>query len=363
MEVSDLVCNPRAAPAVSKGKPSKPNEVQDRPDFKDSLDKQVSKDERKMDDPQSVQEKPAPKKQVTNVAGYVNVIVLVPETRTAAEVISNVSQEIADAAGASIKQAVEASPMPENPLQGVMTAQNESVLAEATSPELAVALEPEFSVEVKSEKAPEANPENMKAAQAVIDGAVVSEVKVASPVEPENPITKPAVPESDLPLENMVQKADVAQVGKPEISAKAEVHAPGRIISQVVHTVKSMFENGQKVITLNIQPEELGQVNVRLTTGTDGLKVIISADRSSTGELLENSIRQLQDKLAASGIEVGEMSIGYYQQQNPQNQEEWSYKGVPLNSVIRTQKIDETDKSLNWGASRRASETALDFMA
>lgn len=134
--------------------------------------------------------------------------------------------------------------------------------------------------------------------------------------------------ESDVPEAKLVlidaqsQTYAIAQaaVAKIEIPENAR---PMYVIQQISDGVQEMAKTGQQTIRLQIYPQELGRVEVKLISNADGLQVVLSADRASTNRLLEHNLEQLQRSLLEAGIKVGSMSVG---NQHAQENAAWQYK-------------------------------------
>lgn len=102
-----------------------------------------------------------------------------------------------------------------------------------------------------------------------------------------------------------------------ELSAKL-------VLSQVTDNVKATIDAGRETIRLQLQPENLGKVDVRISRGSDGLQLTFTTETPSTSRLLQSTLNQLQQSLTEAGVKVGNMSVAYQGQQNSQ-QQTWQF--------------------------------------
>lgn len=191
----------------------------------------------------------------------------------------------------------------------------------------------------------------------------VVETNVTTGVK-ENTTVSPIVSEQGEKLftvevngEQIVFKATAAL---EQITQGAEDKTASVVLPQVVHGVKEMLSQGRASINLQIHPENMGTINVRLVSGSDGVQVYFNASKASTSQLLENNLAQLQELLQSSGVKLGGMSVG---QQNTQ-QEQWNGQNqspttLPVDFLGR----DEIKKVNSFWSQKTNSSSALDYQA
>lgn len=80
--------------------------------------------------------------------------------------------------------------------------------------------------------------------------------------------------------------------------------------SQIVAKINLMHKGGRTSIHLQLMPEELGKIEIRLTTTAQGVGVVLTADSSSTEKVLDSQLKDLRQHLSDAGIEVTNLSIG-----------------------------------------------------
>jgi flagellar hook-length control protein FliK len=97
----------------------------------------------------------------------------------------------------------------------------------------------------------------------------------------------------------------------------AEGH-PLTLTQQVGEGIESMTRTGQNSLRLQLNPPDLGRIDLRLTSSSDGVRVSITADAAATGRLLERNLDDLKTALSNAGVSVLGLSVGQgtTQQQN-----------------------------------------------
>jgi flagellar hook-length control protein FliK len=93
------------------------------------------------------------------------------------------------------------------------------------------------------------------------------------------------------------------------------------IMQQVIDGIKSMADNGQNTLRLQIHPENMGRIEIKFVSGSEGVQVFITADKTSTKNLLETNLSQLQQSLQGAGVKISGMNVG--QQNNQGNSSAW----------------------------------------
>ncbi|MBH68627.1 MAG: hypothetical protein CMM58_09770 [Rhodospirillaceae bacterium] len=91
--------------------------------------------------------------------------------------------------------------------------------------------------------------------------------------------------------------------------AKPTIQTP---INQVFIQLTKAVQNGDNKITIQLRPEELGRVEVKLEIGGDGrVKAMVIADRPETLDLLQRDSRVLERALQESGLKTDHNSLSF----------------------------------------------------
>lgn len=102
-----------------------------------------------------------------------------------------------------------------------------------------------------------------------------------------------------------------------ELARLAEARNP-EYVNQIRLGVERLSKSGETSLHIQLHPEELGRIGLRLTTGADGLHVSLTTDLATTGQLLESNLPKLIDALNNAGINVAGLDIGNLGQQDQQ---------------------------------------------
>jgi flagellar hook-length control protein FliK len=129
--------------------------------------------------------------------------------------------------------------------------------------------------------------------------------------------------------ENNIYAVAQAFAAKTEALAESK---PSLAISQVSQGVQDMVDTGKSMLKLQLYPENMGRIEIKLVSNAEGVQVTMTADRPSTGRLLESNLNQLQQSLMDMGVKVGGMSVGTNaSQENPAAWQFAKKQGHPVN--------------------------------
>jgi flagellar hook-length control protein FliK len=87
---------------------------------------------------------------------------------------------------------------------------------------------------------------------------------------------------------------------------------PGAAVDQVAVKLTSSAKDGGGKISIRLNPEELGKVDVKLEIGRDGaVRATVSADRPETLELMQRDARALEKALQDAGLKTDSNSLQF----------------------------------------------------
>jgi flagellar hook-length control protein FliK len=96
-----------------------------------------------------------------------------------------------------------------------------------------------------------------------------------------------------------------------------ETQGVQNILQQTFRNVDEMIQNGQKTLRVQLHPENLGGLELRLTSQGGSLQVAILADSSMTQQVLERHVQDLQQVLINSGVNLAGLTVGQRGSQDP----------------------------------------------
>lgn len=92
---------------------------------------------------------------------------------------------------------------------------------------------------------------------------------------------------------------------------------PLPMIQKISHEVVELARENGKSMKIQIQPENMGKIDLRLVSNSDGMRIVMTTEVPATGKLLETHLDQLQRQLADAGVSISGMSVN---SQNAQGQ-------------------------------------------
>lgn len=191
-------------------------------------------------------------------------------------------------------------------------------------------------------KAVQAASQNMGASQTV-DGAEVAQLSQTAPA-------------TETPAVRSAQAASA-----PETPFRA--HVVNTVfeptVDQVAVRLRQAVQDGSSRMEIRLQPAELGRVDVRIDTGSDGQShVTITADRKDTLDLLQRDARVLERALQDAGVKTDSNSLSFQhregQQQHAKDGQADRQDGGKVFDPDNPDAMEMEDK-------RNTSETALTY--
>ncbi len=87
------------------------------------------------------------------------------------------------------------------------------------------------------------------------------------------------------------------------------------ILRQISRQIAGSSNSGNQTIRIQLHPEDLGQIELKIVSTPQGTNVSLVAEQSSTGKLLESRLAELKQTLIDAGVQLSNVNIG---QQSPQ---------------------------------------------
>jgi len=104
-------------------------------------------------------------------------------------------------------------------------------------------------------------------------------------------------------------------VAKPiEPARLAEAHRPA-IVQQVARELEVFGKSGQTSLRIQLYPEQLGRIDVRMISKADGVQIVIHAENASTASLLERDLNFLRESLVQAGVSLSGLTVSQGQAQ------------------------------------------------
>jgi flagellar hook-length control protein FliK len=96
-----------------------------------------------------------------------------------------------------------------------------------------------------------------------------------------------------------------------------------RFVDQLADGIQILERTGDAALRLQLHPENLGKIDLRVTSGAEGLRVTLTALQADTRHLLNSHLPDLRQALEQAGINLAGLSIGYGSHPNGAQPEHW----------------------------------------
>jgi flagellar hook-length control protein FliK len=158
--------------------------------------------------------------------------------------------------------------------------------------------------------------------QPTTEGVVIlsSETKI-SQSQQESSSTLAALASSSSPAIETVDSKVAGKWSTPQINTQA-----GEVVQQILRQMSANLQSGPTSMHLQLNPKELGAIDVQMIKNAQGVSVTFFAEQASTGRLLETQMDQLRQSLKDSGIQVTNLNISQHGQPG---QHSGSFKQAP----------------------------------
>lgn len=154
---------------------------------------------------------------------------------------------------------------------------------------------------------PAGNPQNNPAAAVELQ-PVIETAENQTQAKTESTAKGSTSPISPLPAENpgMTAGASTARITEP--ARMAEARAP-EIVQQVARQLEEMRNSHQTTLRMQLYPESMGRIDLKMTSTSQGIGVSIIADQSDTNLLLQRNLDQLRQNLLQAGVQLNSLDI------------------------------------------------------
>lgn len=116
-------------------------------------------------------------------------------------------------------------------------------------------------------------------------------------------------PSGPNPVPAALPDLKTAQAGRTARSAAA---APVRELPQ---NILRMIENGEDHLKLQLRPSRMGEMEIDISRGEQGLSIALRTESESTAQLLKGRLEELKSSLARSGVQLHDLSVNQGSQQ------------------------------------------------
>ena len=143
----------------------------------------------------------------------------------------------------------------------------------------------------------ETTPKTVESIDKNIKSAEISTNPQTAP--PDNP-DEPAAAITSASVQNTTQVSEPARLAE---APKNEA------ITQVADQISQMVKSNRTSVRMQLYPEELGHIDLRIVTTKDGIGVTMVADKVSTQQALKSEMDLLRQSIEQAGIQLSNLNI------------------------------------------------------
>ena len=150
----------------------------------------------------------------------------------------------------------------------------------------------------------------------------------------------------ETPAQNVqpvfVQSTEVRETREvPDESTQVREIPPERQISEEILSKTETLSGGRTEFTMELNPENLGKITVRLVSTQGRIDVSISAENESTRQLLQSRGENIETALRENGVELERYQV-ISEREDAQLMQD-SYEGSSKNPYSRGEQQQETE--------------------
>jgi flagellar hook-length control protein FliK len=76
-----------------------------------------------------------------------------------------------------------------------------------------------------------------------------------------------------------------------------------------------MIEHGEDHLKLQLRPSRMGEMEINISRGEQGLSIALQTDSENTAQLLKGHLDELKSSLARSGVQLQDLNVNQGSQQ------------------------------------------------
>jgi flagellar hook-length control protein FliK len=99
------------------------------------------------------------------------------------------------------------------------------------------------------------------------------------------------------------------------------------MINQISKGIDLLSRADGQSLRIQLQPENMGKIEIRLSSGSDGVTVTLNTDTQLTGNMLERSLSELKTSLADAGVNLASLSVNSGNKQSTYQESKQWYPG------------------------------------
>jgi len=155
-------------------------------------------------------------------------------------------------------------------------------------------------------------------------------------------------------------------VGTHPVAQSTQINEPARlaeapkneVITQVTDHLDQMVKTNRSSLRLQLYPEELGHIDLKIVSTKNGIGVTMVADKASTQEFLRSEMNALKQNIEQAGIQLNNLNINQGNSFNKQQMFDDRQNRNP--NVYGTVHIDGVESSIEK-LQKQLNQSAVDY--
>lgn len=193
-----------------------------------------------------------------------------------------------------------------------------------------------------------ANAQEMAGENTRTDGSETQPASIKEGARPE--AVQTSGPPSSSPAAKPMEPARLAEAHRTEV------------VQQVARELEVFGKSGQTSLRIQLYPEQLGRIDVRLISRADGVQIVMHAENASTASLLERDLNFLRESLVQAGVNLSGLTVGQGQAQGRSDLSQSQFRSPQQNAWKFGEAADHGDPSAKSSAQRwRDSSSTFDY--
>jgi flagellar hook-length control protein FliK len=169
------------------------------------------------------------------------------------------------------------------------------------------------------------------------------------------------------PTETAAKEIEFAKVQVDQMTKSNTITEPARMaealprqtINQMSEQIEMLIQQGRSSLRLQLSPEHLGRIDIRLVNSGHGLGVTVLTEQAETGKMLEAQLDQLRQTLQDAGIQLSHLNVG---QQSPGSKNAWLMQDHKTRFLTRASQVQSVDEQeISSTPTRLRTETGVDY--
>ena len=161
-------------------------------------------------------------------------------------------------------------------------------------------------------------------------------------IETKANVKSDAAPPGSITTENVPTNATVSQVTQLSEPARLAEAPKTEVVTQITNEIDQMVKTNRSSLRVQLYPEELGHIDLKIVSTKNGVGVTMIADKASTQEVLKSEMNSLKQTIEQAGIQLNDLNVGHGQNSNQHLYEENRHAAKSYASMSSEKQSSET---------------------